>query len=109
MNTTEGIIGGCRSLNPITGSQSALRSVVGKQGSGAEVWEMHQCTYHKGPDISSHLGKPAQNAHKWFATIEIERMNHSPDWLDKAIRIVEKQIEDMNRKQRAVEAEKAPV
>ena len=46
------------------------------------------------------LGRPAQNARKWFATVEIERMSCDPDWLDKAIRIVEKQIQEMNRKQR---------
>ena len=46
------------------------------------------------------LGKPLQNARKWFATVEIERMSCDPDWLDKAIRIVEKQIQEMNRKQR---------
>jgi hypothetical protein len=35
-----------------------------------------------------------------FATVEIERMSQDPDWLDKAIRIVEKQIQEMNRRQR---------
>jgi hypothetical protein len=49
------------------------------------------------------LGKPMQNARKWFATVEIERMSCDPDWLDKAIRIVEKQIKEMNRKQRGKE------
>ena len=43
------------------------------------------------------LDRPAQNARKWFATVEIERMSQDPDWLDKAIRIVEKQIQgEMN-------------
>ena len=46
------------------------------------------------------LGKPLQNARKWFETVEIERMSCDPDWLDKVIRIVEKQIQEMNRKQR---------
>jgi hypothetical protein len=46
------------------------------------------------------LGKPPQNARKWFATVEIERMCSDPDWLDKAIRIVEKQIQEMNKKAR---------
>lgn len=46
------------------------------------------------------LGKPAQNARKWFATVEIERMGCDPDWLDKAIRIVEKQIQEMNKKRK---------
>ena len=45
------------------------------------------------------LGKPAPNARKWFATVEIERMSVDPEWLDKAIRIVEKQIQEMNQKQ----------
>jgi altronate dehydratase len=46
------------------------------------------------------LGKPAQNARKWFSTVEIERMSSDSKWLDKAIRIVEKQIQEMNKKQR---------
>ena len=46
------------------------------------------------------LGKPAQNSRKWFATEEIERLCSDPDWLDKAIRIVEKQVQEMNRKQK---------
>jgi hypothetical protein len=50
-----------------------------------------------GLDIPS---KPAQNARKWFATVEVERMSGDPDWLDKAIRIVEKQIHAINQKQR---------
>jgi hypothetical protein len=51
------------------------------------------------------LGKPAQNARKWFAAVEIERLSCEPDWLDKAIRIVEKQIRDMNAKQKGKETE----
>ncbi len=46
------------------------------------------------------LGKPAPNARKWFATVEIERMSGDPEWLDKAVRIVEQQIQEMNKKQR---------
>ena len=45
------------------------------------------------------LGKPAQNARKRFVNFEIERMSCDLDWLDKAIRIVEKQIQEMNKKQ----------
>ena len=51
------------------------------------------------------LGKPPQNARKWFATVEIERMSCDPEWLDKAVRIVEKQIQEMNKKQRGKEPE----
>ena len=47
------------------------------------------------------LGKAAQNVRKWFATVEIQRMSCDPDWFDKAIRIVEKQIQEMNKKQGA--------
>jgi hypothetical protein len=46
------------------------------------------------------LGRPAQNARKWFATVEIERLSRDIDWLDKAIRIVEKYIQEKNKKQR---------
>ena len=52
------------------------------------------------------LGKTAQNARKWFATIEIKRMSQDPDWLDKAIRIIEKQIQEMNKKQHGKEQSK---
>ena len=55
------------------------------------------------------LGKPAQNARKWFATVEIERMSCDHDWLDKAIRIVEKQIQGMNKKQRGKEQTEMPL
>lgn len=54
------------------------------------------------------LGKPAQNARKWFATVEIERLSNNPAWLDKAIRIVEKQIQEMNQKQKGREQEVSP-
>jgi len=46
------------------------------------------------------LGKPMQNARKWFATCELERLSQNRDWLDKAIRIMEKHVQDANRKQR---------
>jgi hypothetical protein len=51
------------------------------------------------------LGEPAQNARKWFASVEIERMSNDMDWLDKAICIVEKQIQEMNRQQKSKEPE----
>jgi uncharacterized protein YyaL (SSP411 family) len=54
------------------------------------------------------LGKPAQNARKWFAAVEIERLGGDPDWLDRAIRIVEKQIRDMNEKQKGRFLEQEP-
>ena len=47
------------------------------------------------------LGKPMHNARKWFATCELERLRRDPAWLDKAIRIVEKHVEESNRKQRS--------
>ena len=53
------------------------------------------------------LGRPAQNARKWFATVEIERLSADPDWLDKSVRIVEKQIQTMNKKQKGKEPEVA--
>ncbi|MEY2410868.1 MAG: hypothetical protein QOF48_3538 [Verrucomicrobiota bacterium] len=45
------------------------------------------------------LGKPSQNSRKWFATVELERLAADPEWLDKAIRIIEKRIREMNGKQ----------
>jgi hypothetical protein len=64
------------------------------------------CSFHR---YLEPLGKPAQNARKWFATIEIERMSCDPVWLDKAIRIVEKQIQEMNKKQRGKEYSEMPI
>ena len=55
------------------------------------------------------FGKPARNARKWFATVEIERMSQNPIWLDKAIHIVENLIREMNKKQRGKESETALV
>jgi hypothetical protein len=46
------------------------------------------------------LGKPGQNSRKWFATVELERLSRDPAWLDKAIRLLEKHVHDMNQKQR---------
>ena len=44
------------------------------------------------------LGKPAQNSRKWYATVELERLGRDPDWLDKAIRIVERRVQTANLK-----------
>ena len=38
------------------------------------------------------LGKPSQNSRKWYATVELERLGRDPEWLDKAIRIVERRV-----------------
>jgi hypothetical protein len=38
------------------------------------------------------LGKPSQNSRKWYATIELERLGRDPEWLDKAICIVERRV-----------------
>jgi len=46
------------------------------------------------------LGKPGQNARKWFATCELERLQHDLAWLDKAVRLVEKHVQEANHKQR---------
>ena len=44
------------------------------------------------------LGKPAQNSRKWYATVELERLGRDPEWLDKAIRIVERRVQSANVK-----------
>ena len=40
------------------------------------------------------LGKPNQNARKWYATVELERVGRDPVWLDKAIRIVDRLVRE---------------
>ena len=45
------------------------------------------------------LGKPAQNARKWYAMVELERLGRDPAWLDKAIRIVDGLVREANRTQ----------
>ncbi len=42
------------------------------------------------------LGKPNQNARKWYATVELERVGRDPVWLDKAIRIVDRLVREAN-------------
>jgi hypothetical protein len=54
------------------------------------------------------LGKPTQNARKWFATVELQRLGADPQWLDKAIRIVEKHVQASNLKQRSKPVQPAP-
>ena len=46
------------------------------------------------------LGKPGQNARKWYATVELERLSRDPVWLDKAIRIVDRPVREANGKQK---------
>jgi hypothetical protein len=54
------------------------------------------------------LGRPMQNARKWFATCELERLGQDRDWLDKAIRIMERHVQESNRKQRGKAPEGSP-
>ena len=54
------------------------------------------------------LGKPAHNACKWFATVEIERMSGEPVWLDKRHSNREKQVQKQNQKQRGKEEADVP-
>ena len=42
------------------------------------------------------LGKPGQNARKWYATVELERVGRDPVWLDKAIRLVDRLVREAN-------------
>jgi len=42
------------------------------------------------------LGKPSQNARKWYATVELERLSRDPVWLDRAIRIVDRLVREAN-------------
>ncbi len=46
------------------------------------------------------LGRPAQNARKWYAMVELERVSRDAAWLDKAVRIVEKSVEAAGRRKR---------
>jgi hypothetical protein len=46
------------------------------------------------------LGRPVQNSRKWYATTELERLGRDPEWLDKAIRIVDRMVREANGKQR---------
>ncbi len=46
------------------------------------------------------LGKPAQNARKWYAMVKLERVSRDPVWLDKAIRIVDRLVCEAYDKQK---------
>jgi hypothetical protein len=45
------------------------------------------------------LGRPSQNSRKWYAKVELDRLGCDAEWLDKAIRIVEKRVKAQNGKQ----------
>jgi hypothetical protein len=49
------------------------------------------------------LEKPAQNARKCYATVELERLSRDPVWLDKAIRIVDRLVRQANGKEKGKE------
>ena len=55
------------------------------------------------------LGKPSQNARKWFAAVEIQRLSQDVAWLDKAVRLVEKHVHEINAKQRGKDQIPAPL
>jgi hypothetical protein len=46
------------------------------------------------------LGKPGQNARKWYAMVELERLARDPAWLDKAIRVVDRLVREANGSQK---------
>jgi hypothetical protein len=52
-------------------------------------------TWH-GPVHLKPLGKPSQNARKWYATVQLERLSRDPVRLDRAIRIVDRLVREAN-------------
>ena len=54
------------------------------------------------------LGRPAQNARKWYAMADLERVSRDPAWLDKAIRIVDRLVREANGKQKG-KGQEAPL
>jgi len=53
------------------------------------------------------LGKPGQNARKWYAMVELERLSPDPVWLDKAIRVVDRLVREANGKSKGKGSEEA--
>ena len=51
------------------------------------------------------LGKTMANGRKGFATCELERLSRDRVWRDRAIRIVERHVQESHRKQRGKTAE----
>src|SRR5688572_5884013 len=47
------------------------------------------------------LGKPVQNARKWYALVELEELARDREWLDRAVKIVSGFVCDKNLKQRS--------
>ena len=45
-----------------------------------------------------YLGRPSQNSVKKFARVEIEHLALDRDWLSKAVFIIERAIQEKNRK-----------
>jgi hypothetical protein len=54
------------------------------------------------------LGKPAQNARKWYAMVELERVSRDPAWLDRSIRIVDRLVREANGRQKGKGLEEPP-
>ena len=46
------------------------------------------------------LGRPVQNSRKWYSTVELERLGRDAEWMDKAVRIVDRMVREANGKQR---------
>ena len=98
------ILGGC--MNTETNSQSNFAkkqwpACVGMEDAAAIFgWPVYYMPFLVRSGHLKPLGKPAQNGRKWFATVELAQHSQDRDWLDKAMRIVGRQIQEMNRKQR---------
>ena len=87
--------------NTITGKRRNSTACVGSEEAAAIFgWPAYYLPILVSTGHLKPLGKPAQNSRKWFATVELERLSRDADWLDKAVRIVERSVREMNQKQR---------
>jgi len=49
--------------------------------------------------------RPKQNARKWYAPVELERLSPDPVWLDRATRIVDRLVREANGDKKGKEFE----
>ena len=63
-------------------------------------WPPYFLTLLAGAGHIKPLGKPTQNSRKWYARVELDRLGGDAEWLDKAVWIVAKRVQESNGKQK---------
>ena len=106
------------------GSKPPSLSELFTQAAGARVWparldsaqtakllgfQEHDIPVLIAGDLLQPLGKPAPNARKYFAAVEVQAVAEDPAWLNKATRILYQHWQDKNANRTKDESPSAPV